>query len=122
MAPIGSSASLVREGKLRGLGVSTLKRSPALPDIPTIAESGLPGFEWDAWRSLLAPVKTSRAITERWNQEVRRAGAAPDIVKRYRTTVIRASASHSRCHYGLAGSIQFLRYSVGHRQRSCTAA
>ena len=49
MAPIGSSASLVREGKLRGLGVSALKRSPALPDIPTIAESGLPGFEWDAW-------------------------------------------------------------------------
>lgn len=45
MAPIGSSASLVREGKLRGLGFSAPKRSPALPDIPTIAESGLPGFE-----------------------------------------------------------------------------
>lgn len=82
MAPIGSSAQLVRDGKLRGLGVSTLKRSPALPDIPTIAESGVPGFEWDAWGSLHAPAKTPRAIVERWNSEVRRAGSAPDVVKR----------------------------------------
>jgi tripartite-type tricarboxylate transporter receptor subunit TctC len=82
MAPIGSSAQLVREGKLRGLGVSTLKRSPALPDIPTIAESGLPGFEWDAWGSLLAPAGTPRALIERWNREVTRAGGAPDVVKR----------------------------------------
>jgi tripartite-type tricarboxylate transporter receptor subunit TctC len=82
MAPIGSSAPLVRDGKLRGLGVSTLKRSPALPDIPTIAESGLPGFEWDSWGSLLAPAKTPRAIVERLNGEVRRAGSAPEVVKR----------------------------------------
>ena len=82
MAPIGSSASLVREGKLRGLGVSSLKRSPALPDIPTIAESGLPGFEWDSWGSLLAPAKTPRAVIARWNEEVRRAAAAPEVLKR----------------------------------------
>ena len=82
MAPIGSSASLVREGKLRGLGVSTLKRSAALPDIPTIAESGLPGFEWDSWGSLLAPAKTPRGIIARWNEEVRRAVADSEVLKR----------------------------------------
>ena len=82
MAPIGSAAQLVRDGKLRGLGVSSLKRSPAMPDIPTIAESGVPGFEWDAWGSLHAPAKTPRAIVNRWNEEVRRAATAPDIQKR----------------------------------------
>jgi tripartite-type tricarboxylate transporter receptor subunit TctC len=82
MAPIGSSAQFVRDGKLRGLGVSTLTRSPALPNVPTIAESGLPGFEWDAWGSLLAPSKTPRSIINLWNREVRRAASAPDVTKR----------------------------------------
>jgi len=82
MAPIGSGAQLVRDGRLRGLGVSSIKRSPALPEIPTIAESGLPGFEWDAWGSLHLPAKTPRAIVNRWNEEVRRAATVPDVVKR----------------------------------------
>jgi tripartite-type tricarboxylate transporter receptor subunit TctC len=82
MAPIGSAAQLVRDGRLRGLGVSSLKRSPALADIPTIAESGLPGFEWDAWGSLHAPARTPRAIVNRWNQEIRRAAGAPEFLKR----------------------------------------
>jgi tripartite-type tricarboxylate transporter receptor subunit TctC len=93
MAPMGSSAPLVRDGKLRALGVSTLKRSPALPDVPTIAESGLPGFEWDAWGTLLAPAKTSRSIIERWNHEVRRAGSAPDVVKRLQAIGMEAAPS-----------------------------
>jgi len=82
MAPIGSAAQLVRDGRLRGLGVSSLKRSPAMADIPTIAESGLPGFEWDAWGSLLVPAQTPRAIVNRWSQEVRRAATAPEVLKR----------------------------------------
>jgi tripartite-type tricarboxylate transporter receptor subunit TctC len=82
MAPIGSAAQLVRDGRIRGLGVSSLKRVPALAELPTIAESGLPGFEWDAWGSLLAPARTPRALINRWNQEVRRAATAPDLVKR----------------------------------------
>jgi tripartite-type tricarboxylate transporter receptor subunit TctC len=82
MAPIGSSAQLVRDGRIRGLGVSSTKRVSALADIPTIAESGLPGFEWDAWGSLFMPARTPRAIVNRWSQEVRRAASAPDIQKR----------------------------------------
>jgi tripartite-type tricarboxylate transporter receptor subunit TctC len=82
MAPIGSAAQLVRDGRIRGLGVSSAKRVPALADIPTIAESGLPGFEWDAWGSIFMPARTPRAIVNRWSQEVRRAAGAPDIQKR----------------------------------------
>jgi tripartite-type tricarboxylate transporter receptor subunit TctC len=82
MAPIGSAAQLVRDGRIRGLGVSSTRRVPALADIPTIAESGLPGFEWDAWGSIFMPAKTPRAIINRWSQEVRRAAGAPDIQKR----------------------------------------
>ena len=90
MAPIGSSAQLVRDGRIRGIGVSALKRIPALPDIPTIAESGLPGFEWDAWGSLLMPAKTPRALVDRWNQEVGRAALMPDIEKRLNAIGMRA--------------------------------
>lgn len=93
MAPIGSSAQLVRDGRIRGLGVSSLKRVPALAEIPTIAESGLPGFEWDAWGSLLAPSRTPRAIIDRWNREVRRAASAPDLVKKLQAIGMAAAPS-----------------------------
>jgi len=82
MAPMGSAAQLVREGRIRGLGVSSTKRVSVLADIPTIAESGLPGFEWDSWGSLFMPARTPRAIVNRWSQEVRRVAGAPDIQKR----------------------------------------
>jgi len=84
MAPVGSAAQLVLDGRIRGLGVSSATRIAALPDIPTIAESGLPGFEWDAWGSLLMPARTPRALIERWNREVRRAVSAPEVQKRLR--------------------------------------
>jgi tripartite-type tricarboxylate transporter receptor subunit TctC len=81
MAPIGSAAPLVRDGRIRALGVSSPKRSPSLPEVPTIAESGLPGFDWTSWGSLLVPAGTPRAIIDRWNGSVRRAIARPEIVK-----------------------------------------
>ena len=81
MAPIGSAAPLVRDGRIRGLGVSSLKRSASLPDVPTIAESGLPGFDWTSWGSLLVPAGTPRAIIDRWNASVRRAITRPEIAK-----------------------------------------
>lgn len=93
MAPIGSSAQLVRDGRIRGLGVSTAKRVAALADIPTIAESGLPGFDWDAWGSMFMPAKTPRAIINRWNQEVRRAVSTPDVQERLRAIGMEAAPS-----------------------------
>jgi tripartite-type tricarboxylate transporter receptor subunit TctC len=84
MAPIASSVTFVKEGRLRVLGVSSKKRSAIYPDIPTIAESGLPGFEWDSWGGLLAPAKTSRAVITKLNREITRALLLPDVEQRLR--------------------------------------
>ena len=60
----------VKAGKLRALGVSTLKRVKGAPDVPTIAESGVPGFEVANWQGIVAPAKTPPAIIVRLNREL----------------------------------------------------
>jgi tripartite-type tricarboxylate transporter receptor subunit TctC len=84
MAPIASSVSLIRDGRLRALGVSSKKRSSIYPELPTIAEQGLAGFEWDSWGGLLAPAKTPLAVINKINREVVRILALPDIIERLR--------------------------------------
>ena len=84
MAPIASSVSLIKDGRLRALGVSSKKRSSLYPDLPTIAEQGITGFEWDSWGGLLAPAKTPRAIINKLNREVVKILALPEIVERLR--------------------------------------
>jgi tripartite-type tricarboxylate transporter receptor subunit TctC len=76
---IVSSAPLVKGGQLRGLAVTSLKRSALLPDIPTLAESGMPGFEVGAWYGILAPAKTPAPIVNRLNAEIRKALQEPEI-------------------------------------------
>ena len=66
-------------GKVKPLGVTTLKRATMLPEIPTIAEQGLPGFDANNWYGLLAPAKTPRPIVEKLNAEVVRILNLPDI-------------------------------------------
>lgn len=77
-----SSLALVREGKLRALGVTSAQRSPAAPDIPTIAEQGLPGFDAVSWFALFAPANTPKAIVDKWSNEVRRVLKLPDVAKK----------------------------------------
>ncbi len=67
-------------GALRALGVSSEKRIPAAPEIPTIAEAGVPGFEASQWYGVLAPAGTPRPIIDRLNAEVRKALASKEIV------------------------------------------
>ncbi|MEP7084582.1 MAG: tripartite tricarboxylate transporter substrate binding protein, partial [Betaproteobacteria bacterium] len=76
-----TSAALphVQAGKLRALGVASAKRAPQLPDVPTIAESGLPGFEAVSWYALLAPAATPKEITAKIQTEVARILQLPDI-------------------------------------------
>jgi len=74
-----SSLPLVKEGKLRALGVTSLKRSPAAPEIPTIAEQGLPGFDAVSWFALFAPAGTPRAFIDRLQGEVKKILASPDV-------------------------------------------
>jgi tripartite-type tricarboxylate transporter receptor subunit TctC len=77
-----SSLPLVREGKLRALGVTSAARSPAAPEIPTLAEQGLPGFEAVSWFALFAPAGTPRPIVDKLQAEVKKILASPEIAKK----------------------------------------
>jgi tripartite-type tricarboxylate transporter receptor subunit TctC len=78
-SPIGIVLPLVREGKLRALAVTSSKRSAAAPDVPTIAESGYPGFEYTAWYGLVAPAGTPVAVIRQLQLETAKALALPDL-------------------------------------------
>ena len=73
----------VKSGKVRGLGVSSLKRTPVFPDIPTIAEAGVPGYETNSWGGVVVPVGTSRAIVTKLNTEINTALQSPTLKARY---------------------------------------
>ena len=77
-----SSLPLVREGKLRALGVTSLTRAAAAPDIPTLAEAGLPGFEAVSWFALFAPVGTPKAVVDKLQAEVHKILKSADISRR----------------------------------------
>jgi tripartite-type tricarboxylate transporter receptor subunit TctC len=77
-----ASLPQVKAGKLRALGISSAKRSAVAPDVPTIAESGLPGFDVNEWQMLLAPAGTSRAVIERMQGEVANGLRHDDVKKR----------------------------------------
>lgn len=68
-----------RSGRVRALGTSGRTRSSVLPEVPTVAESGLPGYEATIWLGLMAPAGTARPVVERINAEVRRVVALPDV-------------------------------------------
>lgn len=76
------AAPQVRAGRLRALGVSTSRRSSALPQIPTIAEAGVPGFEAAAWFGVLAPAKTPSHVVAKLNVEMARIIKLPDVTER----------------------------------------
>jgi len=79
LVPIAVGMPHARSGKLRALGVAGLTRSSAVPELPTIAEAGLPGFEVIGWWGLLAPAKTARTTVELLNRELRAALDLPDV-------------------------------------------
>ena len=78
-----NAAPLVREGKLRAFAVSSRKRSVAAPDLPTMDESGYPGFEAVPWFGLLAPIGTPQAIIDKVHQETVRVLGQPDVRKKF---------------------------------------
>lgn len=83
MSPIANAVGLVREGRLTGLGVSSLKRDALLPEMPTIAESGVPGYDSVLWFGLLTAAKTPRPVIAELNREVTRALGEPELRKRW---------------------------------------
>lgn len=83
LSPLASAIGLVKEGKVPAVGVTSLKRIPQLPDIPTVSESGLPGFRWDYWYGMLAPAKIPRPLLNQLNQEITDILNQPDVRSRW---------------------------------------
>ena len=75
---------LVKSGRLRGLGVSTAQRSALAPEIPTVAEAGVPGYDANAWFGLFVPTATPKDIVARLNAEINKALQTPDMRERLR--------------------------------------
>jgi tripartite-type tricarboxylate transporter receptor subunit TctC len=77
--PHSGRLAVVREGKLRALAVTSLRRSSAVPDLPTIVESGFPGFEYTGWFGLLAPARTPATIVGKLHVETVKALTLTDL-------------------------------------------
>jgi tripartite-type tricarboxylate transporter receptor subunit TctC len=79
---ISAGITHARAGRLRALGVTTAKRSPAAPDVPTIAEAALPGYDASNWYGVIAPAKTPPAVVKKIHDDIARALQAPDVRER----------------------------------------
>ena len=83
MFTVGPSAvPQIKAGRIRGIAVTTLKRSSSLPDLPTVAESGLPGFEAPAWNGVLMPAGTPNAIITKIHAEIMKSLKQPDVLEK----------------------------------------
>jgi tripartite-type tricarboxylate transporter receptor subunit TctC len=74
----------VKSGRVRGLGVSAPKRAGSFPDIPTIAEAGVPGYETNSWGGVMGPARLPPEIVSRLNSEIKKALSAPAVLERFR--------------------------------------
>jgi tripartite-type tricarboxylate transporter receptor subunit TctC len=90
---VSSGTPHVKAGKLRALGVTTTRRSSALPDVPTIAEAGVPGYEVDAWYGLLAPAATPPAVIARLNRDLTQVLSTAEMKERLFKAGLDARAS-----------------------------
>ena len=90
---IATAQQFVRSGKLKGLGVSSARRSGSLPDVPTFVESGLDGFVVDSWVGILAPAKTPPPVVARLQKDIASVLAEPETQERYATLGIEPVAN-----------------------------
>ena len=81
---ISSIGPHAKSGRVKGIAVSGPRRSPVFPDLPTIAEAGVPGYETVAWGGVIGPAKLPADVISRLNQEIKKALAAPNVVERYK--------------------------------------
>lgn len=90
LAPMTSH---IKSGNLRALAVTTEKRLASLPEVPTVSESGVPGYDVTSWNALAAPAKTPRPVIERLNRAVAKAIASPDVRERFAQLGVEGRAS-----------------------------
>jgi tripartite-type tricarboxylate transporter receptor subunit TctC len=81
--PLPSSISNIKAGKLRALAITTTHRTPSLTDVPTLSESGVPGYELNGWSGLLVPAATPASIVRRLHAEIVKVLNAPDVKNRF---------------------------------------
>jgi tripartite-type tricarboxylate transporter receptor subunit TctC len=92
---------LVTSGSLRALAVTSDRRSASLPDVPTLAEAGLRGYEASAWNGIAVPAGTPKAILERLNREINAIVSMPKVKQRLQELGIDARGSDSRSFHDL---------------------
>ena len=78
---LASAAQFIKEGRIRGIATTGAKRTRMLPDVPTVAEQGFPGFESISWLGILAPANVPRSVVDRLNKEIASVLQAPDVQK-----------------------------------------
>lgn len=88
LSPVGLATPFMKTDRLVALAVSSSKRSPALPDVPTSLEAGLPKSDYDVWIGMFVPAKTPRAIVNRLNEETAKALRSPELREKYATLVM----------------------------------
>jgi tripartite-type tricarboxylate transporter receptor subunit TctC len=81
--PLPAVMPMLKDGKLRPLAVGTAKRTPSLPDVPTISESGLPGFQSESWFGVVAPAATPRHIIVQLNRDIVKILQTPEMAERF---------------------------------------
>jgi tripartite-type tricarboxylate transporter receptor subunit TctC len=79
MSPVVATAALAKAGKLRVIAVSSAQRLPGLPEVPTIAESGVPGFEYGGWNGILVPTGTPGELVARLHGATVKAASTPEF-------------------------------------------
>ena len=98
---ISQALGQVKAGRMRALAVTSTKRNPAVPELPTVAESGVPGYEFDTWFVLAAPKGAPRAIVDTLNSHIRKVLTPPDQVKFWQDrglTVVASTPEEATAH------------------------
>jgi tripartite-type tricarboxylate transporter receptor subunit TctC len=100
IAPAASIMGHIKAGRMRALGITSKSRSPLLPELPTIAESGVPGYEFNSWNGFFAPRGTPRPIIKTWHETIQKALAAPEVKALYANQGLVPAGSASPEEFG----------------------
>jgi tripartite-type tricarboxylate transporter receptor subunit TctC len=117
---ISTVKPLIQSGKVRLIGVTTPKRMAQFPDVPTVSESGLPGFEFNSWFAMMAPKGTPKEITSRLADEVKKALEDPEVKGKLEGQGLTARGSSPE-ELGVATKSQLVRYGELIRKNGITA-
>jgi tripartite-type tricarboxylate transporter receptor subunit TctC len=117
---IATVTSLVKAGKLRLVGVTTPRRLPQFPDVPTVSESGLSGFEFNSWFTIMAPAGTPKAIVNTLAAEVQKALADPEVREKLQAQGLTPRGSSPE-ELGTATRAQLARYGALIKQNHITS-